>query len=338
MIILRQKLYAFGGFDWWFDENGKEKPDLTEEDKRKLDAFKKKYPREWEDFQNRKKYSSGSGSSYSRPSSSSSSGSSSSKSRSSSSSSRSSSSSSSSTSDWYEKYKKQKEQWDEEDRRWQEEFEKRQEKARTDLKNMDKDIKQSDKAWKLLIGTNIINGGKEITKAAVKGARRKAVNSKIGHDYNMKDYDRGIIENYKSLSNKEKELLKKVASSDKEESKKAERKYKTRRAVKGAVDAALTGASLGGGIGFLSDDIKVTKNWAKGVYGQSKSVKRMAKGAGLGALGGAFVGAGLDSIQSKKQLNKIKNSKDKQRAEDRVKVAQGKMTEHEFVKKHGGGV
>ena len=41
MIILRQKQFAFGGFDWAFDSNGKLRTDLTDEDKAKLEAYKK---------------------------------------------------------------------------------------------------------------------------------------------------------------------------------------------------------------------------------------------------------------------------------------------------------
>lgn len=42
MIILRQKEFAFGGFDWAFDNNGKLRTDLSDEDKAKLEAYKKK--------------------------------------------------------------------------------------------------------------------------------------------------------------------------------------------------------------------------------------------------------------------------------------------------------
>jgi hypothetical protein len=49
-LFLIQRNYAFGGFDWAFDENGNLRSDLTEEDLRKFEAFKKKHPQEWEAF------------------------------------------------------------------------------------------------------------------------------------------------------------------------------------------------------------------------------------------------------------------------------------------------
>lgn len=51
MIILRQKEFAFGGFDWAFDSEGKLRTDMSEEDQRKFEAMKKKYPNEWKEHQ-----------------------------------------------------------------------------------------------------------------------------------------------------------------------------------------------------------------------------------------------------------------------------------------------
>jgi hypothetical protein len=55
MIILRQKEFGFGGFDWAFDNDGKLRTDMSEEDQRKFEAMKKKHPDEWKEFQRRQK-------------------------------------------------------------------------------------------------------------------------------------------------------------------------------------------------------------------------------------------------------------------------------------------
>lgn len=51
MIILRQHNFSFGGFGWAYDDSGNLRSDLTNEDKAKLGAFKKKYPNEWKEFE-----------------------------------------------------------------------------------------------------------------------------------------------------------------------------------------------------------------------------------------------------------------------------------------------
>jgi hypothetical protein len=55
MIILRQKEFAFGGFDWAFDSDGKLRTDMSEEDHRKFEAMKKKHPDEWKEFQRKQR-------------------------------------------------------------------------------------------------------------------------------------------------------------------------------------------------------------------------------------------------------------------------------------------
>ena len=346
MIILRQKQFAFGGFDWAFDSNGKLRTDLTEEDRRKFEAMKKKYSKEWSDFvaNGNKDKKSRPNYNYSRSSNSNP------NSGSSNSSNGSSSSNSNSNSYWDDWFKKWKEDWDKQDKKWKEqqerwkkedeeferEWQERQERFERDSKNRKRDLDQGDKAYNISLGANIANVGKLATKGIIHSKRRSDINSRVGRSTKMKDSDRKRIEEYKTMGKKEKELLRDITKDDKEKSKKAERKYKARRIAKGAIDKALTGAQIGSGIGNLSGDIETTQRWIKEDYGTSKHLEKTKKGLGIGAGIGAVAGAGYNAWKANRTVKNIKNSKDKQREADRIKVGSGKMTEEEFVKKHGG--
>ena len=327
MIILRQKFYSFGGFDWFFDDRGNLKSDLTEEDRRKFEAMQKRHPKEWEEFKrngnrDRRSY------------------------RSSSSNSSSSNSGFSDYDDWFKKwnedFKKQQEeakrrqeeakrkfeeaerQWEEAERKWKE-----------DSKKRDLDTEIANKSNKIFNGTLAANVGKIAAKTITKSVRRDAINSRIGHNSKMKNSDRQRIERYKTLGSKEKDLLKDIAK-DNENSKNSEKKYKARRVIKGALDKAITGAQFGSGIGNLIGDIETTENWRKENYGNSKQLKKTKVGLGIGAGLGAIAGGTYNAIKANKTIKDIKKSRNKQRELDRIKVGSGKMTENEFVKKHGG--
>lgn len=276
MIILRQKEFAFGGFDWAFDSNGKLKTDLSDEDKAKLEAYKKKYSKEWEEFKKRGNKDKDS-SSYSS--------------------------------------------------------------AERD-KAVDDYYKSNSRAKGITWGTWGASIGNAMIRKKVKDNRSKEVNEKIGHDKRMKRSDRAEINQLKSKSSKTKKALQDAIDENKtaEERKKAAKKYIRREALDRASNMAIGGANAGANLGYVGGYMNTLNKLAQDRL--MASDRSLMKGTLGGMAGGAALGATIGGIRaaraSKKTIERLRNSQDKKKAKDKVKVARGEMTESEFVEKHGG--
>ena len=280
MIILRQKEFAFGGFDWAFDNNGKLRTDLSDEDKAKFEAYKKKYSKEWEEFKKRGNKDKDS-SSYSGGYSS----------------------------------------------------------AERD-KAVDDYYKSNSRAKGITWGTWGATVGNAMIRKKVKDSRSEEIDEKIGHDKRMKRSDRAEINQLKSKSSKTKKALQDAIDENKtaEERKKAAKKYIRREALDRASDMAVGGANAGANLGYVGGYISTANKLAQDRL--MASDRSLMKGTLGGMAGGAALGATIGGIRaaraSKKTLERLRNSQDKKKAKDKVKVARGEMTESEFVEKHGG--
>lgn len=281
MIILRQKEFAFGGFDWAFDSDGKLRADMSEEDQRKFEAMKKKHPDEWKEFQRRgnkdRDSSSYSGGGYSSG---------------------------------------------------------RRNKAVDDY------YKSVRRAKGITWGTWGASTGNTMIRKKIKNNRREEVDEKIGHDKRMKGSDRAEINQLKSKSSKTKKALQDAIDENKtaEERKKAAKKYIRREALDRASNMAVGGANAGANLGYVGGYINTVNKLTQDRL--MTSDRSLMKGTLGGMAGGAVLGATIGGIRaaraSKKTIERLRNSQDKKKAKDKVKVARGEMTESEFVEKHGG--
>ncbi len=284
MIVLRQKEFGFGGFDWAFDSEGNLRTDLTEEDQRKFEVMKKKHPQEWEEFQRRQKEK---------------------KSR------------SSQDSDQYYGDYGYGPTSDEQ------------------IKNMGKWYQRKRASRAISYGAwaaDLINTG---IKSEVRKSRKKGIDSIVGRDKRMKRLDRLEIDDLKYKSDKSKKALHDSIDENKttEEREKASKKYVRRESLDKTSDGLLRGADIGSSIGRLSGIGKELMNG--GDYGKSEITGTLV-GTGIGASVGALRSGLKARKASKKFLEHLKNSEDKEKAKDKIKVARGKMTESEYVEKHGG--
>lgn len=291
MIILRQKEFAFGGFDWAFDSDGK-KRNLDSEDERKFEAMKKKYPKEWEEFQRKQKEGR--------------------------------SSSSSGNNSGPRMYRNGDKVYTKEEM----------------YRELDKMKKRKNTAFGISVGT----WGADIANTAIKNKirekRKEDVDEVVGHDKRMKRSDRSEINILKTKSKKSKQALADILDEKKstKERDKAAKKYIRREAWDKAEEGVFRGANIGSSLGRIGGMMKeASDNFGKGTTGLGKNE---LYGTLIGTGVGAGVGALKWGLRSKKANKKIveglKNSKDKEKAKSKVKVAQGKMTEEEFVNKHGG--
>lgn len=294
MIILRQKEFAFGGFDWAFDSDGKLRTDMSEEDQRKFEAMKKKHPDEWKEFQRRQKNKSSgsSGSSY--------------------------------TSDNGHRYYRNG------DKVYTEE------EANQLLK---KSKQRRNAAWGISMGTWAADIANSQIRKEIKQKRIDEVDDAIGHSKDMKRSDRAEINKYKTKSKKSKENLRKALDSSLSEKEQddAAKKYVRREAWNRAADKAVHGANVGSSYGHIAGmGLEFGQN-SKGItsFGKNELYGTLI-GTGLGAGIGAL-GSGIKSkITNKNLIKKLRNSENKEKELDKIRVASGDMTESEYVKKHGG--
>ena len=291
MIILRQKEFAFGGFDWAFDSDGK-KRNLDSEDERKFEAMKKKYPKEWEEFQRKQKEGR--------------------------------SSSSSRSNSGPRMYRNGSKVYTEEE--------------------MNKELSKARKRRGAAFGISLGTWGADMANAAIKSKiredRKEDMDEATGHDKRMKRSDRAEIGILKTKSKKSKQALADALDEKKtaEERKKASKKYVRREAWDKAEEGAFRGANIGSSLGRIGGMMKeASDNFGKGTTGLGKNEL-------YGTLIGTGVGAGVGALRwglrskkaNKKIVEDLRNAKDKEKSKSKVKVAQGKMTESEFVNKHGG--
>jgi len=290
MIILRQKEFTFGGFDWAFDSDGK-KRDLDSEDERKFEAMKKKYPKEWEEFQRRQKEGGPS--------------------------------SSSGNNSGPRMYRNGDKVYTEEEMHHE----------------LGKMKKRKNAAFGISLGT----WGADIANTAIKNKirerRKKDVDSEVGHDRRMKRSDRSEINTLKTKSKKSKQALADTLDEKKstKERDKAAKRYVRREAWDKAEEGAFRGANIGSTFGRIGGMFKEAND-------NTKQITGLGKNELYGTLVGTGVGAGIGALRwglrskkaNKKIVENLRNAKDKEKAKSKVKVAQGKMTEEEFVNKHGG--
>lgn len=288
MIILRQKEFAFGGFDWAFDSDGKLRTDMSEEDQRKFEAMKKKHPNEWQEFQKRQEEGGGSsGSSGPRM------------------------------------YQNGSKVYTEEEMK----------------RELGKMKKRKNAAFGISVGTWGADIANSAIKSKVREKRKEDVDEVVGHDKRMKRSDRSEINTLKTKSKKSKQALADTLDEKKstKERDKAAKKYIRREAWDKAEEGAFRGANIGSTFGRIGGMFKEAND-------NTKQITGLGKNELYGTLVGTGVGAGIGALKwglrskkaNKKILEGLKNSNDKEKAKSKVKVAQGKMTEEEFVKKHGG--
>lgn len=290
MIILRQREFGFGGFEWAFDSNGNLRSDMSEEDKHKFEAMRKKHPEEWEEFQRRKKEDRGSSRSNSGP----------------------------------RMYRNGSKVYTEEE--------------------MNRELGKMKKRKNVAFGISMGTWGADMANAAIKSKirenRKEDMDEATGHDKRMKRSDRAEIGILKTKSKKSKQALADALDEKKtsEERKKASKKYVRREAWDKAEEGVFRGANIGSSLGRIGGMMKeASDNFGKGTTGLGKNeLYGTLIGTGVGAGAGALKWGLRSKKANKKILEDLKKSENKEKAKSKVKVAQGKMTEEEFVDKYGG--
>ena len=290
MIILRQKEFAFGGFDWAFDSDGKLRADMSEEDHRKFEAMKKKHPDEWKEFQRRKKEGG---------------------------------SRNGNTSSGPRMYRNGDKVYTEEE-------------ANQLLK---KSKQRRNAAWGVSMGTWGADIANSQIRNKIKQKRIDEIDDLIGHSKDMKRSDRAEINKYKTKSKKSKENLRKALDSNLSEKEQddAAKKYVRREAWNRAADKAVHGANVGSSYGRIAGmGLEFGQNFKGATSFGKNELYGTLIGTGLGAGIGAL-GSGIKSKTTNKNLiKKLRNSENKEKELDKIRVASGDMTEAEFVEKHGG--
>lgn len=245
------------------------------------------------------------------------------------------------------KLEKMKDSEDEEERRTYEryrEFVKNGNKKKESSGGRDKAVddyhKSNSRAKGITWGTWGASIGNAMIRKKIKNNRSEEVDEKIGHDKRMKRSDRAEINQLKSKSSKTKKALQDAIDENKtdEERKKAAKKYIRREALDRASDMAVGGANAGANLGYVGGYMNTLNKLAQDRL--TASDRSLMKGTLGGMAGGAALGATIGGIRaaraSKKTIERLRNSQDKKKAKDKVKVARGEMTESEFVERHGG--
>jgi hypothetical protein len=199
--------------------------------------------------------------------------------------------------------------------------------------------KRKNAAWGVSMGSRAADIANSQIRKDIKQKREDDINDIIGHSKDMKRSDRAEINTYKTKSKKSKENLRKALDSNlsKEEQDDAAKKYVRREAWNKAADKAVHGANVGSSYGHIAG---IGREWGQNFKGVTSFGKNelygtligTGLGAGIGALGG-----GLKSkIKNKNLIKKLRNSENKEKELDKIRVASGDMSEAEFVRKHGG--
>jgi hypothetical protein len=209
---------------------------------------------------------------------------------------------------------------------------------------MNKELSKARKRRNAAFGISLGTWGADMANAAIKSKirenRKENMDEATGHDKRMKRSDRAEIGILKTKSKKSKQALADALDEKKtaEERKKASKKYVRREAWDKAEEGVFKGANIGSSLGRIGGIMKeASDNFGKGTTGLGKNeLYGTLIGTGVGAGAGALKWGLRSKKANKKILEDLKRSENKEKAKSKVKVAQGKMTEEEFVDKYGG--